>query len=563
MEYKWTVLTNTTLGVLMAMMNSTVLIIALPAIFRGINLNPLLPGSFAYLLWLLMGYGVVAASLVITFGRFSDMYGRVKLYRLGFAIFTVGSILLSVTPGSGTAAAALMIAFRAVQAVGAAMIMANGTALIADVFPVKERGRALGINQVAGIAGSLAGLLAGGVLAVYYWRYVFLVSVPFGIVGTVWAYTMLKEVVKPELGHRIDIPGNILSAGGLVLIMMGLTYAMMPYGSSEMGWGNPLVIGLLAGGAAMLVAFPFVEARVHDPMMDVSLFRIRMFSAGVLAAFLASLAYGGLMLVLTVLLQGIWLPLHGVPYEETPLWAGIYLIPMMIGFVVMGPLSGALSDRYGARGLSTLGMLIFAASFLAMTALPYDFKYLAFAVIIFIAGVGNGMFTSPNTASIISSVSPNRRGIASGMRSVMTLMASTASMVVYFTVILSAMASQLPNALYSALTSSGMPAWLAGEAASIPPEAAVFAAFLGYNPMETLLSMLPAKDVQSIIASNPTGYATITGTYWFPKVIAPPFMSALHIAFYASAAMALAAAIASLLRGRAEYLRAHPQRRDA
>ena len=549
MQYKWVVLVNTTLAIFMAMMNSTVLIIALPAIFRGIGLNPLLPGSFAYLLWLLMGYSVVAAALVITFGRMSDMYGRVRLYRLGFATFTAGSVLLSTTPGSGTAAAALMIAFRAVQAVGAAMIMANGTALIADAFPLNERGKALGINQVAGIAGSLTGLLAGGVLAVYYWRLVFLINVPFGLLGTAWAYAKLREIVKPEAGHKVDVPGNVLLAGGLILVLMGLTYALMPYGGSEMGWGNPLVIALMAAGVAMLAAFPLVEARVEDPMMDMGLFRIRMFSAGIAAAFMASLAYGGLMLVLTVLLQGIWLPLHGVPYEDTPLWAGIYLVPMMLGFVVMGPLSGALSDRYGARGLATLGMVMFAASFLWLASLPYDFQYAPFAAAIFLAGLGNGMFTSPNTASIISSVPPNRRGIASGMRSVMSLMASTASMVVYFTVMLSAMAAQLPSALYSALISAGMPQWLAREAASMPPDAAVFAAFLGYNPMEAIFSMLTNGDVSSVISSNPSGYALVTSTYWFPRVIAPSFMSALHAAFYASAAMATAAAVASLLRG--------------
>ena len=549
MEYKWTVLTNTTLGILMAMINSTVLIISLPAIFRGIGLNPLAPSSFDYLLWLLMGYGVVSSSLVVSFGRLSDMYGRVRLYRLGFLIFTIGSVLLSVAPGRGTTAAAELIAFRMVQGAGAAMLMANSAALITDAFPLGERGRALGLQQVAGMIGNVLGLIIGGVLATFNWRLVFIVSVPFGVAGTAWAYLKLRELRQPAGAEKVDVVGNILFSGGIIALLAGVTYALEPYAGQPMGWGSPRVIALMSLGAAMLSVFPLVEMRVQYPMFDLKLFRIRQFAAGVLAALLAGLALGGLMITLTVLLQGIWLPLHGYSFESTPFWAGIYLLPMMAGFVALGPLSGALSDRYGARLLATLGMLVVLAALLGMASLPYDFAYAAFALLVFVAGAGNGMFVAPNTASIMNSVPPERRGVASGMRSVMTSMANTVSIALYFSILLSGFESGLPHALYTSLMAAGFPQQVAEEVARMPPTAALFAAFLGYNPMKVVLESLGSYGA-ALARADPSGVSEVLSNTWFPRVIAPPFMEGFRLTLAVSAGLVVAAAVASALRGR-------------
>ncbi len=550
MEYKWTVLTNTTLGILMAMINSTVLLISLPAIFRGIQLNPLAPSSFDYLLWLLMGYGVVSSSLVVSFGRLSDMYGRVRLYRLGFMIFTVGSVLLSITPGKGAIAASELIAFRMVQAVGAAFMMANSSALITDAFPISERGRALGINQVAGMLGSLIGLVIGGVLATVNWRLVFIISVPFGVAGTVWSYLRLKELSTPRTWEKVDVAGNLSLVGGLVLLLAGITYALEPYNGQPMGWESPRVLALMVSGAAVLAVFPLIEMRVQYPMFRLELFRSRQFSAGVLAALLSSLALGGLMITLTIMLQGIWLPLHGYSYSSTPFWAGIYMLPMMLGVVALGPVSGALSDKYGARELATAGMLVAFAAMLSMLTLKYDFSYLPFAVMLFAVGVGNGMFVAPNTASIMNSVPPEHRGVASGMRSVMTSLANTVSIAMYFSLLLSAFEARLPSAIYSSLVSAGFPVTIAEEVSKIPPTAALFAAFLGYNPMKVVLSSLPQGVVSSITSSDPSGVSVVLSNTWFPKVIAPPFMYALRFTLVISSIIVLVAAVASAMRGR-------------
>lgn len=414
-QYKWVALSNTTLGVLMASINANIVLISLPAIFRGIGIEPLT--SFQYLLWILFGYMVVTASLLVMFGRISDMYGRVRLYNLGFAIFTVGSILLYLTPNSGTTGALELIIFRIIQGIGAAFLFANSAAILTDAFPYNERGKALGVNQVAALAGSLIGLVLGGVLAVFNWRYVFLVSVPVGILGTAWSYWKLKEVAVIRKNQKLDIWGNITWGGGLTILLIGVTYGLLPYGSSTMGWANPLVIVAIGGGVAMLAAFIVVETRVEEPMFRLGLFRNRMFSAANFAGLLGSVARGGVMIMLIILLQGIWLPLHGYSYESTPFWSGIYMTPMLAGFAAMGPVSGWLSDRYGARGFSTLGMVIVAVTFYALAAMPYNFNFATFALVLFVMGLGNGMFASPNTASIMNSVPMEHRGAASGMRS--------------------------------------------------------------------------------------------------------------------------------------------------
>jgi len=541
MEYKWVALINTTIGVLMASINGTITIISLPAIFNGIHINPLT--SFQYLLWILMGYNVVTATLLVSFGRLSDMYGRVKLYNLGFLIFTIGSILLFLTPNTGSLGALELITFRIIQGIGGAFLFANSAAILADAFPYNERGKALGINQVSALAGSLIGLILGGVLATINWRYVFLVSVPVGIAGTLWSYTKLKELTTPSRNESLDIPGNVTFALGLILILIGVTYGLMPYGTSQTGWGNPWVISSIVSGFSLLIAFIFIEKRVKYPMFRLELFKIRAFAAGNFASMLRSFAYGGLMIMLVIFLQGIWLPLHGVPYSQTPFWAGIYTIPLMLGFVTMGPISGYLSDKYGARVLATLGMIIVGIGFLLLTTLPYDFNYAEFAVIIFMMGMGNGMFASPNTASIMNGVPPKYRGVASGMRATLQNIGQTTSIALFFTVVITVLSTTLPHSLASAVTQAGAPQ-LAPLASKVPVSGALFAAFLGYDPVKALLANLPPGSVpQSAIV-------IMEQRTWFPTAIAPAFMSALREAFYMGAVMSFIAAITSVMRGK-------------
>ncbi len=394
-RYKWVALTNTTLGSLMATIDASIVLISLPVILKGIHVNPLAPDESGYFLWILLGYMVVTATLLVTFGRISDMFGRVRFYNLGFLIFTFGSILLSLTPGTGNTGALELIIFRLIQGVGAGFLLSNSAAIITDAFPASQRGFALGINQIAAILGSIVGLILGGILAYFDWRLVFLVSVPVGIAGTIWAYTMLRETTTPRRRQRIDWLGNITFAAGATILLLGITYGIEPYGDSPVGWSNPLVLGAVGLGVLLLAAFVVVEFLVPDPMFRLRLFRIRMFAAGNASSFLASVARGGLQFMLVIWLQGIWLPLHGYDYSVAPLWAGIYMIPQVVGFLVMGPISGFLSDRFGARPFSTTGMLIQAGGFFLLTMLPLNFEYVWFGLILFIIGIGQGMFSSP------------------------------------------------------------------------------------------------------------------------------------------------------------------------
>ncbi len=553
-EYKWVALSNTTLGTLMASIDATIVLIALPAIFRGININPF--SSFQYMLWILFGYSIVTATLLVTFGRLSDMFGRVKLYNLGFAIFTVGSILLSITPSQGDAGAIELIVFRIVQGIGGAFLFANSAAIITDAFPSNERGKALGINQISFLAGSLVGLVLGGILAVYDWRLVFLVSVPVGVVGTVWSYLKLKEQCTIRKNQKLDSWGNIAFGGGLTLILAGVIYGLIPYGSSVMGWGNPWVIASLVAGAGLLIAFPFIESRVAEPMFRLDLFKIRAFSAGNLASLFSSMSRGGVMIMLIILLQGIWLPLHGYSFDSTPFWAGIFMIPMSIGFVLTGPISGWLSDKHGARLLATSGMVISAAAFVGFVLLPVNFIYTAFAAVLFIMGIGGGIFASPNMASIMNSVPAECRGAASGMRATIQNSASTISQAVFFTIIIVSLSATLPGALSSAVTNAGAPQ-LASALSATPASAALFASFLGYNPVATLIHSLPA----SLASSIPQATANyLTGSSFFPTAISSPFMTALREAFVIGAVMCVIAAVCSVLRG-AKYV--HGQKADA
>ena len=543
--YKWVALSNTTLGVMMAMVNSTIILISLPAIFKGIGINPLT--SFQYLLWILFGYNIVTATLLVTVGRLSDIFGRVRLYNMGFLIFTIGSIALWLTPGRGDAAADYIILFRIVQGLGAAFLFSNSAAILTDAFPHNERGKALGINQVAALAGSLVGLILGGVLASIDWRYVFLVSVPFGIIGTFWSYARLKELVGPEKEQKIDVLGNTTFAAGLTLLLVGVTYGLMPYGRQSMGWNSPWVVAAMVSGTAMLAVFPFVEMKAKQPMFNLGLFRRRIFSAANFAGLLAAIARGGMMIMLIILLQGVWLPLKGYSYASTPFWAGVYMTPMMFGFIIMGPLSGWLSDRHGARVLATTGMAIATLSFSLLVFIPYDFEYWQFALLIFMQGICMGMFASPNTASTMNSVPPAHRGAASGMRATIQNSGQTLSIAVFFIIIIDSLSSSLPGALSSALYSAHASQQLIAALESLPPTGALFSAFLGYNPVLSMLNTYPA--LSSSI--SPSTYAMLTGRTWFPTVIAPPFMNALREAFVISAVISALAGVVSLMRGKA------------
>jgi MFS family permease len=540
-HYKWIALSNTTLGVLMATINASILLIALPDIFRGIGVNPLDPGNTGLLLWLIMGYLVVTAVLVVSFGRLGDMFGRVKMFNLGFAIFAAFSVALSLTWMHGTAAAWWLIVMRLLQGVGGAMLIANSSAILTDAFPPSERGLALGLNQVAGIAGSFIGLVLGGVLGPIGWRYVFLVSVPFGVLGTIWSYLRLRElgVRRPA---ALDWWGNVTFAAGLVAVLAGITYGIQPYGGHTMGWTSPLVIGLVGGGLATLAIFGVIETRVAEPMFRLALFRIRPFTAGNLASLLAGLGRGGLMFILIIWLQGIYLPIHGYSFSQTPLWAGIAMLPLTLGFLVAGPVSGWLSDRFGARPFATGGMLVAAVSFAALQLLPVDFVYWQFAGILLLNGIGMGLFASPNRAGIMNSLPPEQRGVGGGMSATFQNSAMVLSIGIFFTLMILGLASSLPATLSHGLIAQGVPPADAARVAALPPVSILFAALLGYNPIQALLGNVLAK-------LPPSHAAYLTGHTFFPSLISGPFSSGLAIAFDFAIVACLVAAVASLLRG--------------
>jgi MFS family permease len=542
LDYKWVALSNTTLGMLVATINSSILLIALPDIFRGIGIDPLAPGNTSYLLWLILGFMVVMAVLLVSLGRLGDIYGRVRMFNLGFAVFTAFSILLSVTWMHGSAAAIWLILMRVGQGVGGALIFANSSAILTDAFPAGERGLALGVNSIAAIAGSFLGLVLGGVLAPIHWRLIFLVSVPVGVVATVWSYHSLRELGQRRAA-KIDWWGNVTFAIGLVGVMIGITYGIQPYGGHDMGWTSPFVLSTLLGGVALLVVFCIVELHVEEPMFHLDLFRIRAFAAGNIAMLLAAIGRGGLQFILIIWLQGIWLPQHGYDFAQTPLWAGIYMLPLIGGFLAAGPASGWLSDRFGARPFATGGMVLAALSFVLLIVLPVDFSYVWFALVLALNGIGMGLFASPNSAGVMNSLPATQRGAGAGMLATFQNSASVLSIGVFFTLMIVGLAASLPHTLQTGLTAHGVPAADAARISHLPPVATLFASFLGYNPMATLLG-------PNVLHHLPAGQsAQLTGREFFPHLITSPFHTALVYAFVFAIVACLVAAVASLLRG--------------
>jgi MFS family permease len=541
-NYKWVALFISTLGMLMATIDGTIVLIALPDIFRGIGLDPLQPGNSFYLLWMILGFLVTTSVLVVTLGRMGDIYGRVRMYNLGFAVFTFFSLLLSITPMTGHAAGIWLITMRIFQGVGAAMLMANSAAILTDAFPVNQRGMALGINQAAAFSGTFIGLILGGILAPINWRLIFLVSVPIGLFATVWGYLRLRELGQRQPA-RIDWPGNITFAIGLILIMVGITYGIEPYGAHAMGWTSPLVLGCLGLGLAFLIAFCVIETKVADPMFRLQLFKIRAFTSGVVASFLAALSRGGLMFMLIIWLQGIWLPLHGYAFTVTPLWAGIAMIPLTVGLLIAGPISGILSDKYGARPFATGGMLCAALAFFLLELLPVDFPYWVFGLLLFFAGLSMASFGSPNRTGVMNSLPPQHRGAGSGMNTTFQNSAQVVSIGIFFSLMIVGLSSSLPQSLFHGLTQHGVPAAAAQRAAHLPPVSTLFAAFLGYDPVQHLIG----SGVLSHLSAHQQ--AILTGRSFFPGLITAPFKAGLDAAFDFAILASLVAAGASWMRG--------------
>jgi len=541
-RYKWIALSNVTLGVLLATLDGSIVLIAMPSIFRGIHLDPLQPANSFYLLWLILGFLVVTSVLIVSLGRLGDMYGRVRMYNLGFVVYTLASLFLTVDWMTGRSGALYLIVFRVVQGVGAAFLLANSAAIITDAFPANQRGMALGINNIVGVSGMFVGLILGGLLAPIDWRMVFLISVPIGLFGTVWAYLKLEERSSPKRA-RVDWAGNLTFALGLILIMVSVTFGIRPYGDHSTSWTSPRVIALLGAGALCLAAFAAIEQRVAEPMFRLPLFRIRAFTVGTLSTFLSAVARGGLMFMLIIWLQGIWLPEHGYDFTDTPLWAGIYMLPLIVGMLISGPTSGYLSDRFGARWFATGGMLGAALSFLLLALLPTDFPYPLFAAVLFLNGVSMGMFASPNRAAVMNSLPAGDRGAGGGMNQTFQNSAQVLSIGIFFSLMIIGLSATLPATMLAGLQAHGVSHAAADTAAHLPPVSILFAAFLGYNPIEHLLG------AHALGALSAVNRATITGKSFFPHLISAPFRGGLHEAFAFAIIACLVAAGASLMRG--------------
>ncbi len=541
-NYKWMALSNTTLATLLATLDVSITLIAMPDIFRGIHLDPLVASNSFYLMWMILGYMIVGSVLIVSLGRLGDIFGRVRIYNLGFVIYTVASLLLTIDWLTGKAAADYLIVFRIVQGIGGACLMANAAAIITDAFPQNQRGMALGINNIVGVSGMFVGLVLGGLLAPISWRLVFLISVPVGLFGTVWAYLNLRELGQSKRA-RVDWAGNVTFAAGLICLMVAITYGIRPYGASSTGWGSPRVLALLGAGAALLVSFLVIEGRVRAPMFRLELFRIRAFTFGTLSTFLSAVARGGLMFMLIIWLQGIWLPQHGYAFADTPLWAGIYMLPLTFGMLVSGPVSGYLSDRFGARPFASGGMVGAAISFALLIALPTDFSYWLFALVLALMGIAMGMFASPNRAGVMNSLPPGDRGAGGGMNQTFQNSAQVISVGIFFTLMIAGLSATLPHAIETGLRGHGVPAAIAAHAAHLPPISVLFSAFLGYNPVQHLLG---AHVLGSLSAHT---RALLAGRSFFPQLISAPFRSGLHETFVFSIAACLVAAGASLMRG--------------
>ena len=425
MQYKWLAPSNTTVSTLMASIDSNIVLIALPTIGRE------LPATSATdLLWILLGYSIITATLLLNFGRLSDMFGRVRLYVMGFAIFTVGSLLCGFSQ-TGTE----LVLLRLVQGVGAAFLFSNSAAILTDAFPPGERGEALGINPISIVAGAVVGLVLGGAITTTIgWRWIFFVNVPIGAVATWRAHADLRELVRPETRPPFDWIGNLVFAGGLTVLLLGITLGAL--GDLSL----PGALWAVGAGIALLVAFPWLERRMRDPMLDLSLFRSRIFSGSVVAMLLNALGRGAFTFILVFYLQG-------PPRFLDPFAAGLYLIPTSASMVAVAPVSGWLSDRYGSTPFLVAGLALSAGGFFWLATIPPAASIWTLTPHLVLVGAGMGLFASPNRAAMMTAVPDHRRGVAAGMGTTLTNTGAAVSL----GVTLALMASVMPQSMMVAI----------------------------------------------------------------------------------------------------------------
>src|SRR5437763_4105685 len=374
LEYKWVVLTVTTVGIFMATLDSSIIVVGLPQVVSSLQTN-LVEG-----VWFITIYRLMITVLLVGIGRMADLYGRVRLYNLGFAIFSLGSLLsgLSIT-------AEMLLAFRLIQGVGAAFLFVNSVAIVTDAFAGSELGKGIGINQVAINAGTITGYTLSGVLIqLFTWRSIFLVNVPIGIFGTYWSHRRLREISQPTGGEKFDLLGAVSFSSSITLLLIGLTIGSLT---------DAMNLALIASSGILMIFFFLVERRTKFPVLDLSLFRIRLFTAGNIANLLSGLAFAGLAFIMTLYFQLV----RG--YD--PLHAGIFLIPLDATLIFIGPISGSLSDKWGARGLSTLGLLVASAGFFVLSRLDGSTIYPQVVAGLVLVGFGIGIFRSPYASSVI------------------------------------------------------------------------------------------------------------------------------------------------------------------
>src|SRR5919205_1608668 len=407
MNYKWTALSNTIIGTSMASLDRNIVLIALPAIASDLHT------SFLTLIWIVLIYWLVTAAVLLNFGRLSDMFGRVKLYNMGFALFTLGSGLCSISQTGEQ-----LILFRIIQALGSAFLFSNSSAIITDTFAENERAKALGLNQTSIVVGSVIGLVFGGFLTSYLgWRSIFWVNLPIGIFATIWSYAKLRELgtIRKE---KVDWLGNATFAGGLFMILLGVTFANFRINLFEISLS-------IIGGFFLLVLFIIIEKKVYRPMFDLSLFKIRLFTGGNIAIFLNALARGAFTLIMSFYLQGPSMKLNSLD-------AGIYLIPVSIALAAFAPLSGWLYDKYRLRFFTSVGLLVSASGFFILTRIGVTTSFYGIVMPLVMVGAGMGIFASPNRASIMNSVPPPRRGVSAAISTTFVMVGNSFSIGLVF-----------------------------------------------------------------------------------------------------------------------------------